>query len=282
MKVVKRNGDLEDYNPEKVVKSLKNSGVSESTINKILQTIKDKRFDSISTDKLYKIVYQLVKKLENKYNASIYSLKQAIMRLGPDGYTFEDYIAKIFAGEGFKVKTRQVYESNCITHELDVVGDDFFVECKYHNSGGITSGIKDVMYSHARFLDLKDACKNKGYHFRKLWVATNTKFSDECIDYGKYWGLKLMSWKYDGKNSLSYIIDTKHYFPVTLLPSVGREVFSLLSRKNILLITEVRDKSDEELKSIGLSADEVAKLRTDCDNIIEAAKKIEKINGGKK
>ncbi|PIX43682.1 hypothetical protein COZ55_00980, partial [archaeon CG_4_8_14_3_um_filter_38_5] len=125
MKVVKRNGDLEDYNPEKVVKSLKNSGVSESTINKILQTIKDKRFDSISTDKLYKIVYQLVKKLENKYNASIYSLKQAIMRLGPDGYTFEDYIAKIFAGEGFKVKTRQVYESNCITHELDVVGDDF-------------------------------------------------------------------------------------------------------------------------------------------------------------
>lgn len=272
MKVIKRNGEIEDFDKSKVVRSLNNSGVSESTITKVLEKIKQRSYDRISTDKLYDLIYKLVKKYEDKYSASIYSLKQALMRLGPDGYAFEDYIAKILQAQGYAVETRQVYESNCVTHELDVVGEDFFVECKYHNKGGLNTGIKDVMYSHARFLDLKDAHKE----FNRVWIATNTKFSSDAIKYSEYWNIKLIGWNYKGKQSLSYIVDKNHYYPVTLLPSVGKSIFRILNQNNILLINELVKINDNLLKEMGIYEDNIKKIRDDCDKIIQASKKIEK------
>lgn len=276
MKVIKRDGGVVDYDPAKVVQSLKNSGVSEGAINIVLKKIEAKKFDTVTTDKLYDLIYKLVRKFEDKYSASIYSLKQALMRLGPDGYPFEDYIAKILQAQGYNAETRMVYESNCVPHELDVVCDDFFVECKYHNKGGLTTPVKDVMYSHARFLDLKDASKNKGYDFKKVWVATNTKFSPDSIKYCEYWGVKLWGWNYKGKESLSYIIDKNQYYPITLLPSVGKASFKILYNNNILLITELCKNNDASLRKMGLYEEEIKKIRIDCEKIILASKKIKK------
>jgi hypothetical protein len=276
MKVKKRDGLVVDFDPQKVVRSLKNSGVSDETIKKALLMIEEKSLPVISTDKLYGLIYDFVRKNENKYSASIYALKEAILRLGPDGYLFEDFIGKIFGLLGHDIKVRQNYSSLCVVHELDVVGKDFFVECKYHNNGGITTGIKDVMYSHARFLDLKNANKEKGYSFKKIWIANNTKFSEDSIDYAEYWGINLIGWKYGGKMSLSYLIDSNGWYPVTLLPSVGRRVFDILNNNSILLVTEVCSKSDRELSKMGFNSNEIKTLRNDCANLLSAAKKIKK------
>ncbi|MFA5333617.1 MAG: ATP cone domain-containing protein [Candidatus Nanoarchaeia archaeon] len=276
MKVRKRDGFVVDFDESKVVNSLKSSGVSDETIEKVLLNIYEKKFSIISTDKLYGMIYDLVKKLENKYSASIYSLKNAILRLGPDGYSFEDFIGKIFTFLGYKVKVRQIYSSLCITHELDVVGADFFIECKYHNSGGINTGIKDVMYSHARFLDLKNANKKKGYNFTNFWVVSNTKFSEDSIDYAKYWKINLMSWKYKGNMSLSYLIDRNALYPITLLPSVSKRVFEILNKNSILIISEVCYKDNNDLKRMGLNDNEIRNLKLDCENLINASKKIKK------
>jgi len=275
MKVRKRDGNVVDFDASKVINSLRLSGVSEVTIDKILSKIKEKNFPIISTDKLYGFIYDLVKKYENKYNASIYSLKNAIMRLGPDGYNFEDFIAKIFRLLNYDVKVRKIYPSLCVTHELDVVGKDFFIECKYHNSGGISTGIKEVMYSHARFLDLQNANKKKGYSFKELWVASNTKFSDDAIKYSEYWKLNLIGWK-QGKMSLSDIIDKNAWYPVTLLPCVSKRVFDILNKNSILLINEVIDKDDNYLRSMGLNNSEICSLRYDCNNLTLASKRIHK------
>jgi hypothetical protein len=276
MKVKKRDGLVVNFDPDKVVISLKNSGVSSATIEKVLLNLYEKKFSIISTDKLYGLIYGWVKKFENKYSASIYSLKNAILRLGPDGYTFEDYIGKIFTFLGYNVRVRQIYSSLCITHELDVVGDNFFIECKYHNSGGTTTGIKDVMYSHARFLDLKNANKKKGYNFTNFWIASNTKFSRDAINYAEYWNINLMSWKYKGNMSLSYLIDKNTLYPITLLPSVSKKIFEILTKNSILIVNEVCLKEDVLLKKMGLNNEEIKNLRIDCDNLITASKNIKK------
>jgi hypothetical protein len=276
MKVKKRDGLVVDFDPQKVVRSLKNSGVSDETINKALSMIEGKNLPVISTDRLYGLIYDFVKKNENKYSASIYSLKQAILRLGPDGYSFEDFVGKLFKLLGYEIKVRQHYSSLCVVHELDVVGKDFFVECKYHNNGGITTGIKDVMYSHARFLDLRNSNKEKGYSFKNIWIANNTKFSEDSIDYAEYWKLNLMGWKHGGKMSLSYLIDSNGWYPVTLLPSVGRRVFEILTDHSILLVTEICSKTDRELSKMGFNPNEIKILRDDCANLLSAAKKIKK------
>lgn len=276
MKVKKRDGTVVDFDPEKVVRSLKNSGVSDETIKKSLLMIEGKNLSVISTDKLYGLIYDFVKKNENKYSASIYALKEAILKLGPDGYLFEDFIGKIFKLLGYNVKIRQNYSSLCVVHELDVVSKDFFIECKYHNNGGITTGIKEVMYSHARFLDLKNANKEKGYSFKNVWIANNTRFSEDSIDYAEYWGINLIGWKYGGKMSLSHLIDSNGWYPVTLLPSVSRRVFEILNSNSILLVTEICSKNDRELLNMGFNQNEIKILRDDCANLLSAAKKIKK------
>ena len=278
MKVIKRNGEIQDFDKNKVIESLENSGVSTETINKVVDKIIKKKYDIISTDRLYKIIFKFVRKFEDKYSASIYSLKQALLQLGPDGYAFEDFMAKILQAQGYSVEVRQVYESKCVTHELDIVAQGFFVECKYHNRGGVNTTIKDVMYSHARFLDLKHA----GTGFKKFWVATNTKFSLDAVSYGEYWKIKLVGWNYKGKQSLAYIIDKNHYYPITLLPSLSKPTFKLLSNNNILLITEVCKVNDNLLRKMGLYDDEIRKIRIDCDKIIQASKKIQLNNRGGK
>ena len=132
MHVIKKNGDTVPYDPKKVMRSMSNAGVPEAAIDDVMRELDTRIYEKMPTTKLYKLVFDLVRVKANKYAASIYSLKQAIMNLGPGGFVFEDYVARIFEILGKKVSVRQIFESMCVTHELDVVGTNFFAECKYH------------------------------------------------------------------------------------------------------------------------------------------------------
>lgn len=278
MNVIKRDGKVVNYDKKKVIRSLKNSGVSKETINIVLSKINEKKIKSISTNNLYKIIYKLVRRYENEYSASIYSLKRAIINLGPEGHVFEDFIGKIFTFLGYDILVRQVYESNCITHELDVVGkkEDFFIECKFHNKGGVNTPSKDVLYSYSRFIDLKDANKKKGYNFKEVWLVTNTKISNDGIAFGEYWKMKLLSWKYPKNNSLSDIIDSNKLYPISMLPNIDENIFNILYKNKILLINELCNKPDKEIEDMGIDISIIDNIRKDCDLIKKASEKIKK------
>ena len=55
-------------------------------------------------------------------------------------------------------------KGKCASHEIDVIADKgdslrYMIECKYHNSQGIYTGLKEALYTHARFLDLNNGYK---------------------------------------------------------------------------------------------------------------------------
>ena len=45
------------------------------------------------------------------------------MKLGPTGYPFEDFIAKLLQADGYETKVRQILKGECITHEIDVIAE---------------------------------------------------------------------------------------------------------------------------------------------------------------
>jgi len=53
-----------------------------------------------------------------------------------------------------------VIKGKCVNQEIDVVAENpsgrYMIECKFHNVP-IYTGLKEVMYTYARFLDVKDA-----------------------------------------------------------------------------------------------------------------------------
>ena len=84
------------------------------------------------------------------------------MLLGPAGFNFESYMAAVLAANGYEIiSIRSKVRGKCVEHEIDLSilsknGDKAMVECKYHNSLGIFTGLKESMYTHARFLDITE------------------------------------------------------------------------------------------------------------------------------
>jgi hypothetical protein len=136
--VLKGSGELEPFRRRKVRRSLLNSGVrqadAEDIIDRVLLTVKP----PLSTKK----IFREARKILRSYSLSCtmrYSLKEAIFALGPSGYSFEKYVAKILAARGYRTEVGKAIKGHCVSHEVDVVAyrDDscYIVECKFHQNG---------------------------------------------------------------------------------------------------------------------------------------------------
>ncbi|MET0759949.1 MAG: ATP cone domain-containing protein, partial [Flavobacterium sp.] len=159
MKIIKHSGDIVEFNPEKLKNSLLKSGASNLVVESILQAIKKEVYEGISTKQIYKMAFGLLKKTANS-NAARYNLKAAIQLLGPAGFFFEKYIARLFASEKYKTITNLTLFGKCVSHEIDVLAqkNDIFsmIECKFHVGRDAASDVKTPMYVLSRFNDLKE------------------------------------------------------------------------------------------------------------------------------
>ena len=158
MKVVKYSGDTVDFNSNKLLKSLLKAGANPEQAQHIISTISAQLFDGMATKQIYKMAFALLKKNSNAH-AARYNLREAIRMLGPAGFYFEKYIARLFESEGYKTKTNLVLQGKCVTHEIDVLiqkdSEMGMVECKFHAGREVASDVKVPMYILSRFNDLK-------------------------------------------------------------------------------------------------------------------------------
>ena len=132
--------------------------------------------DGMHTSEIYGHAFALLRK-HSMPMAIKYSLRRALSELGPDGFPFEKYVAKIFEAWGYETLTDQTVLGVCVTHEIDVVAWNkeklMMVEAKFHNELGIKSDVKIALYMKARFDDLRGNMFNYGGVVRKLdegWI----------------------------------------------------------------------------------------------------------------
>lgn len=241
--IIKANGDRVEFSQEKVKSSLRRAGVSEELIQEILQKIAHELYPGISTKEIYNRAFRLLKG-KNRILASRYKLKKAIYELGPTGYPFERFIAAILESSGYEVEVGRVLQGMCVTHEVDVVArnkkENILIECKFHGEEGRNCNVKIPLYIHSRFRDIQKQQKATGNTpYTQGWVATNTRFTTDALDYGHCAGLYLLSWNHPSKGSLKERIDQSGLYPITVSTLLtGREKQFLLNR-NIVLCKEL-------------------------------------------
>ena len=157
--VIKADRSHEPFSEEKVMNSIKRARIPHSLQGEVLTHVKSKLYDGISTEEIYRHILEFLGKSSAPYTKTRYSLKESIMLLGPTGYPFEDFIAKILAELGYRTNVRQILSGRCITHEVDIVaekdGATAIIEAKFHNSSGSRSDVQVALYTHARFEDVK-------------------------------------------------------------------------------------------------------------------------------
>jgi len=257
LSVTKASGERSPFSEEKIRTSLRRSGADEDQIDFILQEVEKQLYDGMTTKKIYRIAFSLLKS-GSRHLAARYHLKEAIMELGPSGYPFEKYVAELMKFQGFKTRVGQILQGKCVTHEIDVIAEKadqlMLVECKYHNQRGISCNVKIPLYIHARFNDVEaQALNTPGYasRQRKGSIVTNTRFTADAIQYAGCSGISLLGWDHPFGNGLKDLIDHSRLYPITCLTSLTMAEKTTLLNREIVLCSELKSNG-KLLASIGV------------------------------
>lgn len=245
--VTKYSGELEAFDVNKLISSLRRSQADESLVQDIARSIQDKIENRMTTKKIYQMAFKMLKS-KSRVGASKYKLKKALMELGPSGFPFEKLVGKIMAHEGFETTVGVIVQGNCVQHEVDVMAlkdnNHYMIECKYHSDQGRFCNVKIPLYIHSRFLDVEKQWERQKGHEAKLHkggVYTNTRFTTDAIQYGKCVGLLLTSWDYPAGNGLKNRIDTLGLHPLTALTTLTKAEKTKLLDKDIVLCKELHE-----------------------------------------
>jgi len=270
--VLKSDGTKELFDVSKLEHSLKKAGASSRTVIDIINHIKEHLTGEISTHEIYRHAFELLH-TEEAPVAVKYSLKRAIMDLGPSGFPFEDFIAEVFKNKGFNAETGKIVKGFCVEHEIDVVAwnDEklIMVEAKFHNEPGTKSDLKVILYVKARFDDLHKMTFKYGKERQldEAWLVTNTKFTSTAIEYGScQGGIRMIGWNYPPIGNLHDMIIESKLHPLTCLVSMtGREKKVLLDQ-GIVLCKSITEKP-ELLDSIGITPPKIRKIMDEINSL---------------
>ncbi len=270
--IIKTTGDTEEFSLKKLQQSMQRVGISKKTAKMIAAEVAREHGIHTTVD-VHRKTYE---KLKRKYRpaAARYNLKRALKTLGPSGYPFEQFIARLLDARGYKTNTNRILRGQCISHETDVIAyrDDrhFIFECKFHNNLGYKSDVQTVLYMKARFDDIKAKWKyvheGRDGHLHKLWIVTNTQFTSQAVQYAKCAGIELMSWRYPQGKSLAELIDKTGLHPVTAITKLTKGQKDKILHDGLVLCREVESKKNI-LKKAGVRGRKL-------ENVIAEAKAI--------
>lgn len=256
--IIKANGEVVPFDIQRLRGSLHRSGASEETIDQVVQSITPELKDGMSTQQIYRMAYKLLKRVGPKV-APRYSLKRAIMDMGPSGYPFEHLVARIFERNGFQTQVGVIRRGHCIQHEVDVLvireNHCYAIECKFHNRPGYVSDVKVPLYIQSRFQDLQKASRNHGNgpEITQGWVVTNTRFSSDAIDYARCMNLELVGWDYPDVGSLKDRIERAGLYPLSVLTNLKKSEVQHILENKVVTCTELL-KNQHILESLKIGA----------------------------
>ena len=241
IEVIKYSGEKVKFSLEKLRTSLKRTGAKNIIVDQILNTVRDELYQGISTKEIYNRAFALLKKKES-YLASKYKLKKAIYELGPTGFPFEKFVSAVLKYSGYETEVSKILQGKCVSHEIDVIAhkndETTVIECKFHSDQGLNCNVKIPLYINSRYLDVKTHWDSNPKNNTKLtqgWVVTNTRFTEDALQYGNCCGLYLLSWDYPKDNGLKDRIDRLRLYPITVSTLLtNREKQFLLSRDVVL------------------------------------------------
>ncbi|MEX0673085.1 MAG: ATP cone domain-containing protein [Candidatus Paceibacterota bacterium] len=271
IEIIKANGEREMFVPMKLENSLLRSGAEPELVEEVIAHIREELNDGMTTKEIYKHAFEVLAR-KKKSVASRYSLRNAVIGMGPTGFPFEQFVARIFTEKGYQTHTGVIMRGKCGEHEIDVIAHTndslIMMEAKFHNEHGISSGIKTALYVKARFEDLKDQ-PIPGIEGRTLdqgWLVTNTKFTSSAIEYGACAGLSMVGWNYPATGNLQDLIEESGLHPITCLTSLTDTAKRSLLENNTVLCRMVKD-DDELLRAAGLTTAEITEVREEAGEL---------------
>jgi len=271
--IIKADGTEEAFDPVRLVSSLRRAGAGEYTAQNISDTITATVVPGMSSREIYMRAFTMLRK-ESRPIAARYTLRRALLDLGPTGHPFEDFISHLFRIEGWQVETRKIIKGHCVSHEVDFYASHpekntfLAAELKYHNDPNYKTDLKVALYVKSRFDDIftcdpkvRECPINRGI------LITNTKFTSEAIAYSECAGVELLGWGYPLNNSLFTQMARTKVYPITALTRLSASEKRLLIDNGVIAVDEVlRDRRNLDI--LHLSPDQVGELLAEAEGLL--------------
>ena len=247
--IQKANGEKEEFSENKLRTSIRRAGIPKELEEQVVSHVKSILHEHMHTSEIYQHIVEFLKTSTSPNHRARYSLKQAIMELGPTGFPFEKFIARLLRRQGYQTQTDVIAEGKCVRHEVDVIAtkkeETIMVEAKFHNGPGIKTDVQVSMYTYARLEDTKQ--KN---HFTKGLLVTNTKATNDAVAYAECVGMEILTWSYPEGQGLRELVEQYHLHPITTLTTLSAVQKQQLLEQDIVLCSELVEKARSVLLAL--------------------------------
>lgn len=265
--VTKKSGEKEAFSQEKILASMARIGLSKDMRPQVLAHVRDRLHQDITTSEIFSHIVEFLDK--NARSVSIkFNLKRAIFDLGPTGFPFERFLGRIFEAQGYKIETNIILQGECVDHEIDLLlekdGKKIMVEAKFHNTAGVKTDIQTALYTYARFLDVGE--KNQ---INSVWIATNTKLTDDAINYGRCKGIEMIAWSFPQDGNLQNLIEQTGMYPITILKDLSEEERERLLAADVVLCSDILSLNREDLERFSINKEHFLQILEDAKSICQ-------------
>ena len=271
--IIKADGSKEEFDPVRLVTSLRRSGAGEHAAERIAESITRTVVLGATSREIYSRAFALLRR-EARPIAARYALRRALLELGPTGHPFEDFISRLFRAEGWHVETRKIIRGKCVSHEVDLYASHpdektyVAAELKYHNDPGYKTDLKNALYVKSRFDDIF-ACDPavRACPLNRGILITNTKFTSEAIAYAECAGVELLGWMYPINDSLFMRMNRAKVYPITTVTGLTHAEKSILLENGIVSVDEIMHDR-RALDPLHLSSERVGELLAEVDGLL--------------
>jgi len=252
VRVTKASGEQEPFSEEKLTRSLLAAGAELDLARRVVTRVTGTLEPDASTRRIYRDAFRELHR-EVHQVAARYSLKQAILRLGPTGYPFERLWGAVLEAEGYAVTYNRILRGRCVNHEVDVLaardGQTVGFECKYHSRKGRNSDLKIALYVGGRAQDLQQGPDP----VHRYGLVTNTRLTGDALAYGRCSGLRLVDWSQPTGHGLKDLVERHGLHPVSCLTSLDKDAKLTLLAAGVVLCRDLAD-APEHLDTLDLTA----------------------------
>lgn len=266
--IIKADGSQAPFDYEKVLHSMQRAKVPGELQTKALKYVESNLHDGMTTGEIYHHLFDYLRK--NNRPASIkYSLKKAIQDLGPSGFPFEKYVARIYEAQGYTTEVDVILKGECVEHEIDVIAtreeEKIMTEVKFHNESGIHTDLKVALYVWARFMDVKE-----NHAFTQAEIVTNTKLTETARNYAQCKNIKVLGWNYPEVNALPNLIEQFHLHPITALSEFSHQEVENLIAAGFVLCRDLLERDvDDVSRETSISHHKLTQAQEDVRGMFE-------------
>ena len=251
MSVKKADGSRQGFDREKIVRTCLRMGASVQVANQVADKVERRIYNGIPTAIVLQMILRFMRGQKPEIG-NLLDLRKGLSLMFPKP-EFEVFVQSLLARSGFEVSPNSLLTGKCVLHEVDGIakrdGVTYFVEAKHHVNYHALTGLDESRIARAILEDVGEgyAAGMSDLKIDKAMIVTNTRYSDEALQYGACRDILQIGWSSPMGHGLQDLIGGTHMFPLSCLKGLSQIARLRLANSGVVLFGQMANEEAANL-----------------------------------